>query len=90
VREAHRIERLKQQQLREQATMCARDEWNERFSARLRELQPLISQEQALEVASVASQGAIDMEPEVAAVEFLDVLNAGVPVKDLKRWLQRW
>jgi hypothetical protein len=71
------------------APMCGCDEWIERFSARLRELQPLISQAQALEVASVASQSASDMEPEEAAVEFLDVLNAGVPVKDLKRWLQR-
>jgi len=62
---------------------CPRDEWVERLSVRFRELQPGISHEQAVDVASAAFPTAGDLEPEEAAVVFGEILDAHVPLDDL-------
>jgi len=62
---------------------CPRDEWVERLSVRLRELQPGISHPQALDVASAAFRSASDLQPEEAAVVFGEILDAHVPLDDL-------
>lgn len=65
---------------------CPRDEWIERFSARFRKLQLLLSDKQTSDVASAAFESASDIEPEEAAVVFGEIMDAGVPLEDLKRW----
>jgi len=62
---------------------CPRDEWFERLSARLCKLQPGISHEQAIDIASAAFPTASDLEPEEAAAVFGDILDALVPLDDL-------
>lgn len=62
---------------------CPRDEWVERLSVRFRELQPGISHEQAVDVASAAFPTASDLQPEEAAVVFGEILDAHVPLDDL-------
>jgi len=59
----------------------------ERFCARLHELRPRIGHDQVLGVASGAFNVAGDIEPEEAAVVFVEILDAGVPPADMKRWL---
>jgi hypothetical protein len=61
------------------------DEWVRRFAARLRELRPSVTEE-AIEVGLVAFDRASDLDPDDAAGVFVEILNAGVPVHDLKRW----
>jgi hypothetical protein len=65
-----------------------REEWIERFATRFRESRPLISHEQAVELASAAFKTASDIEPEDAAVVFGEIADARVPLADLKRWLR--
>lgn len=59
-----------------------------RCAARLRHLRPAIPHADAAQVATVAFDSAKDLHPEEAAQVFIEVLNAGVPVHDLKRWLR--
>jgi len=59
---------------------CPREEWIERFSTRFRESRPLISHEQAVELASAAFKTASDIEPEEAAVVFGEIADARVPL----------
>lgn len=68
------------------------DEWIRRFAARLRELRPSVPDVEAAEVAEVAQvafTAANDLEPEEAAAVFGEILDARVPVHDLKRWMTR-
>ena len=67
---------------------CPRNEWIERFSARFRELAPLVSHDQSVEIASAAFQKVNDMVPEEVAVVFGEILDANVPLNDLERWLR--
>lgn len=67
---------------------CPREEWIERFATRLRESRPLISQQQAVDVASAAFTTANDIEPEDAAEVFGEIVDANVPVDELTSWLR--
>lgn len=68
-------------------TRSSREEWEGRFCARLHELRPRIGDKQRLDLASGAFKVADDIEPEEAAVVFAEILDAGVPLADMKRWL---
>lgn len=71
------------------APSSSNDEWVSRFTARLRELRPSLIEQEAAEVAQVAFDSASDLEPEDAAAVFGEILNARVPVHDLKRWMTK-
>lgn len=71
------------------APSSTNDEWIRQFAARLRELRSSVSDREALEVAQLAFDSASDLAPEEAAVVFAEILNARVPVHDLKRWMTR-
>lgn len=65
------------------------EEWFSRCIARLLELRPPLTEQEAAEVAQVAFDSASDLEPEDAAAVFGEILNARVPVHDLKRWMTK-
>lgn len=65
------------------------EEWFSRFTVRLRSLRPSLGELDAAEVAQVAFDSASDLEPEEAAAVFGEILNARVPVHDLKRWMTK-
>ncbi|MEQ1684181.1 MAG: hypothetical protein ABL916_11065 [Burkholderiaceae bacterium] len=65
------------------------DEWIRRFAARLGELRPPVAGGEAMEVAQLAFGSANDLAPEEAAAVFAEILDARVPVHDLKRWMTR-
>ena len=64
------------------------EQWVQRFSVRLRELQPVLREEDAAQVAHVAFHSANDLDPAEAAEVFAEILAASVPVHDLKRWIK--
>lgn len=66
-----------------------RDEWVGRFALRLRELRPSLPDHEVADVAQVAFESASDLEPEEAAAVFGEILNARVPIPDLKRWMTK-
>jgi hypothetical protein len=66
-----------------------RDKWIDRFVARLRILRPSLADSETAVVALVAFEGGKDLDPEDAAAEFDEILAVGVPVGDLRRWMQR-
>ena len=66
-----------------------RNDWILQLAARLRELRPSLEADEANEVAVVAFDTASDMDPEDAAEVFGDILNAKVPVQELRRWVVR-
>lgn len=65
------------------------EEWFSRCTTRLRELRPSLTEQDAAEVSQVAFDSASDLEPEDAAAVFGEILNARVPVHDLKRWMTK-
>ncbi|MDP3822812.1 MAG: hypothetical protein Q8R33_15175 [Burkholderiales bacterium] len=71
------------------APSSSNEEWFGRFTTRLRELRPSLIEQEAAEVAQVAFDSASDLEPEDAAAVFGEILNARVPVHDLKRWMTK-
>lgn len=72
-----------------EAPSCSNGEWFGRFTAHLRELRPSLIEKEAAEVAQVAFGSASDLEPEAAAAVFGEILNARVPIHDLKRWMTK-
>ena len=64
------------------------DEWVRRFAIRFKELQPMTSEVQALEVASAAFPTSADLDPEDAAVVFSEIVDASVPLNELNRKLR--
>ena len=66
-----------------------RQEWMRRFADCLLALRPSTGREAAHEVAHAAFMVASDMVPDDAAEVFCDVLNANVPVHDLRRWMNK-
>lgn len=63
-----------------------RDEWVARFVARLRNLRGSLPVDEAKDVALIAFETAGDLTPEDAAVVFGEILDAKVPIHDLRRW----
>jgi hypothetical protein len=63
------------------------DEWVRRFAVRFQELQPLLSTDQAEEVGTAAFASSGDLEPEIAAQVFSEIVDASVPLNDLNRLL---
>lgn len=72
----------------EAAPSRPRNEWIQRFSLRLRELQQVICDEQSKDVALAAFPTSNDLEPEDAAAVFSEILDARVPANELKRWVK--
>jgi hypothetical protein len=64
-----------------------RDEWLRQFAHHLRPLQPLMSDSQCLELASAAFASSNDLEPDVAATVFSEIVDASVPLNDANRRL---
>jgi len=64
-----------------------RNEWVRHFVARLHELRPSTRDEELIQAALVAFDTANDLDPNDAAAVFTEILNAGVPAHDLKRWM---
>jgi len=63
------------------------DEWVRLFAARFHALQPLTSTDQAEEVGTAAFASSGDLEPEIAAQVFSEIVDASVPLNDLNRLL---
>jgi hypothetical protein len=74
------------QVMREQPS-CPQDEWVARFAMRFHELQPLTSTAQADDVGTAAFASSGDLEPEVAAEVFSEIVDASVPLNDMNRLL---
>ena len=55
----------------------------------LKQLQPLLSEFQSMELASAAFASSSDLEPDEAATVFSEILDASVPLNDLNRGLPR-
>lgn len=69
--------------------VCPRDEWLQRFLASFGESQSCLSEEEKFNFASDAFPNANDIEPEIAAEVFAEILlNARVPVGELSHWLR--
>jgi hypothetical protein len=64
---------------------CPYDEWVRRFSVRFQALQPMITEQQSVDVALAAFPSSSDLEPEDAAVVFGEILDASVPLNQLNR-----
>ena len=65
-----------------------RDVWLRRCEARLHELRPSLAVSDVAVVAMLAYGTASDLAPEEAAAVYGEILAAGVPVLDLKRWMK--
>jgi hypothetical protein len=65
-----------------------RETWLRQCEAHLRLLRPSLSAHDAEVVALLAFGSAADLVPEDAAAVYAEVLAAGVPVGDLKRWMK--
>jgi hypothetical protein len=70
------------------ATQVPPDVWLRRCEARLRELRPSLVDKEAEIVARLAFGTGSDLDPEEAAAVYAEILDAGVPVADLKRWMR--
>jgi hypothetical protein len=64
-------------------------DWARCFVARLLQLRPSLTETEASEVALVAFETASDIEPHDAAEVFGGVLDAKVPIHDLRRWVSK-
>jgi len=62
-----------------------REEWVRQFASHLQQLQPLMSDAQCVELASAAFPSSNDLESDVAATVFSEILDASVPLNDLNR-----
>jgi hypothetical protein len=67
----------------------SREEWVRQFARHLQQLQPLLSDAQCMELASAAFASSNDLEADVAATVFSEILDASVPLNDLNRGLPR-
>lgn len=63
------------------------NEWVQRFAAHFRVLQPLRNDAQCIEIAVAAHPSSNDLSPEDAAGVFSEILDAKVPVSELRGWL---
>lgn len=69
--------------------VCPRDEWLQRFLARFSGSPFRLSDEEKANFASAAFPTTNDIEPELAAEVFAEIiLNAGVPVNEVSKWLR--
>lgn len=67
------------------APSVPREEWIPQFARHLGQLQPLMSEGQCMDLASAAFASSSDLEPDVAASVFSEILDASVPLNDLNR-----
>jgi hypothetical protein len=67
------------------ASSVPREEWLSQFARHLKQLQPLLSEFQCLEVAAAAFESSNDLQPDEAATVFSEILDASVPLNDLNR-----
>ena len=67
----------------------AREAWLGQFARHLKQLQPLLSEFQSMELASAAFASSSDLEPDEAATVFSEILDASVPLNDLNRGLRK-
>ena len=67
----------------------SREEWVRQFARHLQQLQPLLSEAQCMELASAAFASSGDLEADVAANVFSEILDASVPLNDLNRGMPR-
>ena len=65
-----------------------RETWLRRCEAHLLGLRPSLSAHEVDVVALLAFGSGSDLVPEDAAAVYAEVLAAGVPVADLKRWMR--
>jgi len=65
------------------------EEWVRRFASHLQQLQPLLSAAQCMELANAAFASSNDLEPDVAATVFSEILDASVPLNDQNRGFPR-
>jgi hypothetical protein len=64
---------------------CPHGEWVRRFSVCFQALQPIVTEQQSIDVAMAAFPSSNDLEPEDAAAVFSEILDASVPLNELNR-----